>query len=100
MQQDNDPKHTSKSTRAWMQEQRLRVMKWPSQSPDLNPIEMLWLDLKQKVQARKPSNLAELEEFCKQEWSMIPRERCERLVGNYRKRLLAVVEAKGGATKY
>lgn len=33
-----------------------RVLEWPSQSPDFNPIEMLQGDLKQAVPARNPSN--------------------------------------------
>ncbi len=50
-----------------------------SQSPDLNPIEMLWHDLKQSIHALKPSNVSELKQFCKEEWAKIPPEWCERL---------------------
>ncbi len=35
-------------------------MEWPSQSLDLNLIEMLWHDLKQSFHAWNPSNVAEL----------------------------------------
>lgn len=39
---------------------KIRVLeKSPSQSLDLNPIKMLWQDLKQAVQAWKPINVAE-----------------------------------------
>uniref|UniRef100_A0A9J7YS80 Transposase n=1 Tax=Cyprinus carpio carpio TaxID=630221 RepID=A0A9J7YS80_CYPCA len=65
--QDNDPKHTAKITKEWLHNNSVTVLEWPSQSPDLNPIEHLWRDLKMPVHQRLPSNLTELERICKEE---------------------------------
>jgi transposase len=65
MQQDNNPKHRSKSTTEWLQQKKIRLLEWPSQSPDLNLIEMLWHDLKRAVHTRHSKNIAELK-ICKE----------------------------------
>ncbi len=38
-QHDSDPKHTAKATKEWLKKKYIKVLAWPSQSPDLNPIE-------------------------------------------------------------
>uniref|UniRef100_A0A673L418 Thimet oligopeptidase 1 n=1 Tax=Sinocyclocheilus rhinocerous TaxID=307959 RepID=A0A673L418_9TELE len=99
-QQDNDPKHTAKITKEWLHNNSVTVLEWPSQSPDLNPIEHLWRDLKMAVHQRLPSNLTELERICKEEWQRIPKSRCEKLVASFPKRLMAVLDQKDASTKY
>uniref|UniRef100_A0A8C2PY89 Myosin, heavy chain 9a, non-muscle n=1 Tax=Cyprinus carpio TaxID=7962 RepID=A0A8C2PY89_CYPCA len=77
-QQDNDPKHTSK--------------RWPAQSPDLNPIENLWGDIKNAVSEAKPRNVNELWNVVKESWSGITAERCHKLVDSMPHRCQAVLK--------
>src|SRR5215469_7770260 len=48
-QQDNDPKHTSKKAKTWIEDHQITLLDWPPQSPDLNPIEHLWYHIKKEL---------------------------------------------------
>ncbi len=78
MQQDSNPKHTSHSTKEWLKKNKVNVLEWLSQSPDLNPIKMLWKDL------RKPTNITEFKWFCTKEWAKTPTCYCAGLISIYK----------------
>ncbi|KAL0184461.1 hypothetical protein M9458_020157, partial [Cirrhinus mrigala] len=99
-QHDNDPKHTSKATKEWLRKKHIKVLEGHSQSPDLNPIENLWRELKVRVAKHQPRNLSDLERICKEERDKIPAEICANLVDNYKNHLTFVIPSKGFATKY
>ena len=87
-------------TTALLKKLRVKVMDWPSMSPDLNPIEHLWGILKKKVEERKVSNIQQLRDVVMEEWKRIPVATCEALVNSRPKSIKAVLESNGGHTKY
>ena len=46
---DNDPKHMAKATKEWLKKKYIKVLEWPSHSPDPNTIKNLWKELKLRV---------------------------------------------------
>jgi len=66
------------------------VREGPSQSPDLNPIENLWRELKLPDAKHQPQNLKGLERIFREEWTNILPEMFTDLETNYEKRLTSV----------
>ena len=101
-QQDNDPKHTSKVAKQWFEDHGMEPLKWPAQSPDLNPIEHLWDHIKRKLgeYEHPPKGILELWERIQVEWNGISKEVCQNLIESMPRRVSDVIKAKGGSTKY
>lgn len=101
-QQDGDPKHTAHVVQRWLNRNVSFIPKedWPSQSPDLNPMEHLWAYLQDKVYAREPRTMDGLQRIIEEEWNRIPTENLHRLADSMSRRLEAVRMNQGGPTTY
>jgi hypothetical protein len=102
-QQDNAKGHASAFTKSVLKAAGIRVIKWPPNSPDLNPIETLWDDMKDYIQEHYPQvhrSYKRLREAVQEAWNSITHERIRELVHSMRERCLAVIKARGWYTKY
>lgn len=102
LQDDNAPVHRANVVTAWKTKNNVTTLEWPAQSPDLNPIENLWMVLKRAISSRSPSpqTVADLQVVIQEEWKKIPKGDVQKLVESMPKRALDVIKANGFATKY
>ncbi|KAK0132051.1 Transposable element Tcb1 transposase [Merluccius polli] len=103
-QQDNAPScHKARIISDWFLEHdnEFTVLKWPPQSPDLNPIEHLWDVVEREIRIMdvQPTNLQQLRDAIMSIWTKLSEECFQYLVESVPRRIKAVLKAKGGPTR-
>ena len=99
-QQDNDPKHTARLNKEWVANNGIRTIDWPSQSPDLDPIENLWSILDQRCKKRMCNTENELMKVLTDAWIELPISLLAKLVDSMPHRCRLVIENNGNAIEY
>ncbi len=93
-QQDLAPAHTAKGTKSWFNDHGVTVLDRPANSPDLNPIENLWVIVKRRMRDTRPNNADDLKAAIKATWAFITSEQCHRLIASIPRRIDAVLMLK------
>ena len=97
---DNDPKHTSRLCNGYLTKKEsdgvLGQMPWPQQSPNLNPVEMVWDELDHRVKAKQPTSAQHLWELLQDSWKTIPGDYLMKLIERMPRVCKAASKAKGG----
>ena len=93
--QDGAPAHKSKNVIKWLRYRTLLLHEWPSNSPDLNPIENIWGYMKRSLAVLNPKNLEETKEYLIKIWDSISQEHIDKLIEGWRYRLMLVMLHSG-----
>ncbi len=103
-QQDNAPCHKAQIISDWFLEHdnEFTLLKWPPQSPDINPIKHLWDVVEREIRIMdvKPTNLQQLRDAIISIWTKISEECFQHLIESMPRRIKAVLRAKGGPNRY
>ncbi len=91
--------HPASSVKELIRAKKWKVLDCPSQSPDLNPIEHEFHQLKRRVKAETPQNKQQLELAASKARKSISKDEPKSLVMSMCHRLTAVIVCKGSATK-
>lgn len=99
--EDNAPGHLGVSI-PYRIKNRMRTFWWPPQSPDMNPLETVWNDMKRELGkvAHTFHTEAEIAAYATEQWNKVTKERLRALICTMPQRVKDLVAAKGGYTKW
>lgn len=98
---DNDGRHQMPLWKEFVASRRLHPLSpWPSNSPDLNPIENVFGWMKRFVENEGPTNEKTLKEAVKKAFEAIPDNHLAHLMDSIPKRLELALKAKGARINY
>ena len=98
-----DPKHVSGHSQRWLADNNICWWRTPPESPDLNPIENVWHELKEYIRREiKPPNKDKLVNgtCIPKLWRTVAIEKCRKYIGHLQKVIPRVIELEGQATGY
>ncbi|KAK6035767.1 hypothetical protein COOONC_26728, partial [Cooperia oncophora] len=93
--QDNAPPHKSRYTSDKLRSWGVDTMAWPAESPDLNPIELVWGNMKICIRKQGVRSLNDLKVAIAKYWKTLTPEVCAKYVGGIRRRMERIVEQRG-----
>lgn len=86
------------STRAWLNRHQDRVLQWPANSPDQNPIENVWGIIVRRVYA--DNKTYQTKEAIQQAWDDLDQEMIDNLIQSMPNRIFQLINRNGGPTDY
>lgn len=101
LQDDNAPPHRAAAVRNLKEQLGIRTLRWPSRSPDMNPIEHVWDFMKRAIrQQQPPHNRNDLRRAVTESWQRLPQHLMNRLILSMPRRVGALLRARGAYTRY
>ena len=100
LMQDSAPGHTAQSTSVLLSQRRVRVLDWPANSPDLNPIENAWAIVQHRLRKKACKTFEKYKTQLQQEWHDLEHDTIKGLIYSMKTRLQLVIDAEGGVIDY
>jgi transposase len=95
-QQDRAPCHRQKLTIDFIKRNITKnILPHPAQSPDLNPIELVWARMKVFVERKRPKSKSELREAILQAWDDVDLSFIRSCVGGLKVRMRKIIDSGG-----
>lgn len=100
--EDNAPSHASGISEATRDELGIPTLPHPPRSPDLNPIEHVWAELKRRINMlpTRPRSKEELWEAAQHVWQEIPQTFIDKVIDSMPYRRNAVRKNRGYHTRW